>query len=403
MTVTRQVHLKRGKAMGIYQAFKLALKSLAGNKMRAFLTMLGIIIGVAAVIILVSLMQGLTGEVTSLFSDLGTEILTVSVQSRGATRTVDDEDLYEFYAENQELFSAFTPNVTVSGTVKQGHNEYSSSVKGVSEEYMTLEGFELASGRFISYADIEYNQKVCVVGSYLNKEVFNNQAVGKTIKVGKSKLTIIGALKESADSTEKSGDDIILLPYTTACKVGNTNISNYSFCVADTGNIDYAESVIDNYLFNIFKSDDYYMIINMQALIDQMEEMINMMTMVLVGIAAISLLVGGIGIMNIMLVSVTERTREIGIRKSLGARRRDIMRQFVIEAGTTSAVGGVIGIIIGAVASITLGNLIGINATPTLLAVAVSAGVSIFIGILFGYLPASKASKLNPIDALRYE
>ncbi|MBQ7821974.1 MAG: ABC transporter permease [Clostridia bacterium] len=371
--------------------------------MRAFLTMLGIIIGVAAVIILVSLMQGLTGEVTSMFSDLGTEVLTVSVQSRGATRTVDDEDFYEFYAENNELFSAISPNVTVSGMVKQGNNEYSSSVKGVSEEYMAIEGYELTSGRFISYSDIEYYQKVCVIGSYLSKEAYNGNAVGNTIKVGGNKLTIIGVLEETDDSTEGSSDDLILLPYSTACKIGRTQINSYSFCVADTDNISYAEEVIDNYLYNIFKSDDYYTIINMQALIDQMEEMINMMTMVLVGIAGISLLVGGIGIMNIMLVSVTERTREIGIRKSLGARRRDIMRQFVIEAGTTSAMGGLIGIVLGTVFSIVLGDAIGINATPTVLAVGVSAGVSIFIGVLFGYLPASKASKLNPIEALRYE
>ena len=389
--------------MGFFQAFKLALKSLAGNKMRAFLTMLGIIIGVAAVIILVSLMQGLTGEVTSLFSELGTEVLTVSVQSRGATRTLDDEDFYEFYEENKTLFKAISPNVTVSGTVKQGNTEYTSTVKGVSEEYMVIEDYKLSSGRFISYADIEYHQKVCVIGSYLDETVYNGNAVGDTIKVGGNKLTIVGVLKEIEDSTEGSVDDAIFLPYTTACKIGNTQISNYSFCVADTNNIGYAETVIDNYLYNIFESDDYYTIINMQALIDQMEEMIGMMTMVLVGIAGISLLVGGIGIMNIMLVSVTERTREIGIRKSLGARRRDIMRQFVIEAGTTSAMGGIVGIILGIIFAGVLGDAIGINATPTLFAVGLSAGVSIFIGILFGYLPASKAAKLNPIEALRYE
>ncbi len=389
--------------MGFFQAFKLALKSLAGNKMRAFLTMLGIIIGVAAVIILVSLMQGLTGEVTSLFSDLGTEVLTVSVESRGASRTLDDTDFYEFYEENKSLFKGISPNVNVGGTVKYGNTEYSSTVTGVSEEYMAIKDYSLADGRFISYSDIECYQKICVIGSYLNEAVYMGNGVGNTIKVGGNKLIIVGVLKESADSSEGSADDMILLPYTTAMKIGKAQISNYSFCVADASNVEYAESVIDNYLYSIFESEDYYSITNMQALIDQMEEMMDIMTMVLVGIAGISLLVGGIGIMNIMLVSVTERTREIGIRKSLGARRRDIMRQFVIEAGTTSAIGGVVGIILGIIVAVKLGDIIGISATPTLLAVSVSAGVSVFIGILFGYLPASKASKLNPIEALRYE
>lgn len=389
--------------MGFYQSFKLALKSLAGNKMRAFLTMLGIIIGVAAVIILVSLMQGLTGEVTSLFSNLGTDVLTVTVQSRGATRQVDDEDFYEFLDENRSLFRSFSPNVTVIGTVKHNNTEYSSSVTGVSEEYMDIKDYELSDGRFISYADLENYQKVCVVGSYLNREVYGGAAVGDTIKVGGNKLLIIGVLDEIDDSSEGSSDDLILLPYTTACKIGKTGIGSYSFRVSDVDRVNDCQSAIDNYLYGVYGSDDYYNIINMEALIDQMEEMMDIMTMVLAGIAGISLLVGGIGIMNIMLVSVTERTREIGIRKSLGARRRDIMRQFVIEAGTTSAVGGVIGIGLGTVASIVLGDLIGINATPTVFAVALSAGVSVFIGILFGYLPASKASKLNPIDALRYE
>ncbi len=389
--------------MGFYQSFKLALKSLAGNKMRAFLTMLGIIIGVAAVIILVSLMQGLTGEVTSLFSNLGTDVLTVTVQSRGATRQVDDEDFYEFIGDNPGLFRSFSPNVTVNGTVKHNNTEYSPSVTGVSEEYMDVKDYELSDGRFISFADLENYQKVCVVGSYLNREVYGGNAVGETIKVGGNKLLIVGVLDEIDDSSERSSDNCVYLPYTTACKIGKTEIDSYSFRVADVDRVNICENAIDNYLYGVFNSDDYYNIVNMEALIEQMEEMMDMMTMVLAGIAGISLLVGGIGIMNIMLVSVTERTREIGIRKSLGARRRDIMGQFVIEAGTTSAVGGVIGIVLGAVVSIILGNLIGINATPTVFAIGLSAGVSVFIGILFGYLPANKASKLNPIDALRYE
>ena len=389
--------------MGVFQAFKLALKSLAGNKMRSFLTMLGIIIGVAAVIILVSLMQGLTGQVTSMFSDLGTDRLTVSVQSRGAARVVDDDDFYEFYNDNSSYFRAMSPSVGVNGTVKVKNTEYSSSVTGVSEDYMSIDDLELSDGRFISYSDIEYYEKVCVIGSYLNTEAYGGKAVGQVIRVGGELYTIVGVLSESDDSSEGSADDCIYLPYSTACKNGKAQIGSYIFCVADSGNVSLCEDLIDDYLYGIFKSDDYYNIMNMQSLIDTMEDMINKMTLVLVGIAGISLLVGGIGIMNIMLVSVTERTREIGIRKSLGARRRDIMRQFVIEAGTTSAMGGVIGIIIGVVCSTVLGNAIGITARPTFFAVALSAGVSVFIGVLFGYLPASKASKLNPIDALRFE
>ena len=388
--------------MGVIQAFKLAVKSLAGNKMRAFLTMLGIIIGVAAVIILVSLMQGLTGEVTSLFSDLGTDILTVSVQSRGASRTVDDEDFYEFYAENDELFSAISPNVNVSGTVKQGTTEYSSSVKGVSEEYMVIEDYELAQGRFISYADIEYYNRVCVIGSYLNKEVYNGNAVGETIKVVGNKLTIVGVLEETDDSSEGSGDDIILLPYSTACKIGKTQISTYSFCVADTDNISYAEDVIDNYLYNIFNSDDYYTIINMQTLIDQMEEMIGMMTMVLVGIAGISLLVGGIGIMNVLFVSVKERTSEIGILKSLGASRKTILLEFLLESAAISLLGGILGVAVS-FAITPIVEMYDIRVEATMAAWGAALGFAVLTGTLFGFYPAWKASRLVPVEALNAE
>ena len=164
-----------------------------------------------------------------------------------------------------------------------------------------------------------------------------------------------------------------------------------------------ATTLIDNTLYEVFENEDYYTISDMQEMVDEMEEMTSMMTMVLVGIAGISLLVGGIGIMNIMLVSVTERTREIGIRKSLGAKKKDIMRQFVIEAGTTSALGGVIGIAFGAAVAVALGQVIGIDAQPSLSAVGLSFGVSVFIGVFFGFMPANKAAKLNPIDALRYD
>lgn len=375
--------------MGVTQAFKLALKSLAGSKMRAFLTMLGIIIGVGSVIILVSLMQGMTGEVTSMFEDMGTNMLTVSITGRGSSRTVDVDDMYALYEENTDTFMGMSPTVSIMGTVKSGTDSDSfgsTAVSGVSEQYAEINGFALREGRFISYTDLEARSKVAVVGTYV-ANMLGGSAVGQTIKVNGNALTVVGVIEQQDDSTEGSADDCIYLPYTTASKLTFGEISTYTFATWDPDLNAKGTTLIDNALYEVFENEDFYTISDMQEMVDSMEEMTSMMTMVLVGIAGISLLVGGIGIMNIMLVSVTERTREIGIRKSLGAKKKDIMRQFVIEAGTTSALGGVI----------------GIDAQPSLSAVGLSFGVSVFIGVFFGFMPANKAAKLNPIDALRYD
>lgn len=389
--------------MGVYQAFKLALKSLAGSKMRAFLTMLGIIIGVGSVIILVSLMQGMTGEMTSMFEDMGTNTLTVSIFGRGSSRSVDVDDMYDLYEENDALFLSMSPTVQVQGSVKVDSETYSSTVSGVSEDYASISKLDLEEGRFLSYTDMENRSKIAVVGSYLNGSVYGGRAVGQTIKINGNAYSIVGVLAEQDDSSEGSSDDCIYIPYTTASKLSFGAISSYTFATRDVSLNSAATTVLDNMLYEVFQSDDYYNIGDMQEMVDSMEEMTSMMTMVLVGIAGISLLVGGIGIMNIMLVSVTERTREIGIRKSLGAKKRDIMRQFVIEAGTTSALGGLIGIVLGIAVATALGKAIGINAEPSISAVGLSFGVSVFIGVFFGFMPANKAAKLNPIDALRHD
>lgn len=391
--------------MGFTQAFKLALKSLAGSKLRAFLTMLGIIIGVGSVIILVSLMQGMTGEVTSMFEDMGTNMLTVTVTGRGSSRTVDDDDMYALYEENTDVFMGMSPTVIIMGSVKTSTDSdsfSSTSVSGVSEQYADINGLALQDGRFISYADLESRSKVAVVGTYVANMLGGN-AVGQTVKVNGNALTVIGVVEQQDDSTEGSADDCIYLPYTTASKLTFGQVSAYTFATWDSSLNAQGTALIDDMLYSVFENDDFYSISDMQEMVDSMEEMTGMMTMVLVGIAGISLLVGGIGIMNIMLVSVTERTREIGIRKSLGAKKRDIMRQFVIEAGTTSALGGVIGIVFGAVVALALGQALGIDATPSVMAVGVSFGVSVAIGVFFGFMPARKAAKLNPIDALRYD
>ncbi|HJC12555.1 MAG TPA: ABC transporter permease [Candidatus Agathobaculum intestinigallinarum] len=391
--------------MGVTQAFKLALKSLAGSKLRAFLTMLGIIIGVGSVIILVSLMQGMTGEVTSMFEDMGTNMLTVSITGRGSSRTVDVDDMYALYEENTDTFMGMSPTVSIMGTVKSGTDSDSfgsTAVSGVSEQYAEINGYALREGRFISYTDLEARSKVAVVGTYV-ANMLGGSAVGQTIKVNGNALTVVGVIEQQDDSTEGSADDCIYLPYTTAAKLTFGEISTYTFATWDPDLNTKGTTLIDNALYEVFENEDFYTISDMQEIVDSMEEMTSMMTMVLVGIAGISLLVGGIGIMNIMLVSVTERTREIGIRKSLGAKKKDIMRQFVIEAGTTSALGGVIGIVFGAVVAVALGQVIGIDAQPSLSAVGLSFGVSVFIGVFFGFMPANKAAKLNPIDALRYD
>ncbi len=386
------------------QAFKLAIKSLTSSKMRAFLTMLGIIIGVGSVIILVSLMQGMSNMMTSTFEDMGTNRLTVSVTGRGSSRSVDVDDMYALYEENPEYFGAMSPTVSMQATVKQGTTSYeSTTVTGVSEDYRSMQKYDLSEGRWLGYADLENRNKVCVIGSYIAQDAFAGDALGKTIKVNGNDFTVIGVLDEQDDSTEQSSDDCLFLPYTVASKLGQSRVSSYIFMTVDpTLNTD-ATTVLDNALYAVFQSTDFYNISDMSEILSSMEELTGTMTLLVVGIAAISLVVGGIGIMNIMLVSVTERTREIGIRKSLGAKRRDIMRQFVIEAATTSACGGIIGIVFGSVVAIVAGKLIGMTVTPSVSAVLVAFGVSVAIGVFFGFMPANKAAKLNPIDALRYD
>ena len=313
--------------------------------------------------------------------------------------------MYDLYEENTDVFMGMSPTVIIMGSVKTATDSdsfSSTSVSGVSEQYAEINGLAMQNGRFISYADLEARSKVAVVGTYVANMLGGNP-IGQTVKVNGNALTVVGVIEQQDDSTEGSADDCIYLPYTTASKMSFGQISAYTFATWDASLNAQGTTILDNALYAVFENDDFYTISDMQEMIDSMEEMTGMMTMVLVGIAGISLLVGGIGIINIMLVSVTERTREIGIRKSLGAKKRDIMRQFAIEAGTTSALGGVIGIVFGAGVALALGQVIGIDAAPSLSAVGVSFGVSVFIGVFFGFMPANKAAKLNPIDALRYD
>ena len=396
--------------MSILESLELALKNIVASKTRTLLTMLGIIIGVAAVIVIVGLGNGLEQYVTDSFSDMGTNTLTVTVMSRGATRTMDVDDMYEIVEENSQYLDLCSPTANMMGYVKIGsETTTSTSILGVSEDYLDIAGVSVASGRGLQYSDMATRSKVCVIGAYLDRAYFGGNAVGQTLRVGGTSLTIVGVLEQQDEDLEEGGsDDCLYLPYTTASRISG-EVSSYVITMRDEDYMDESVNALESALYDFFESDDYYTVTSMAEMLETMTSMINILVAVLAGIAAISLVVGGIGIMNIMLVSVTERTREIGIRKALGAKERYIMQQFVIEAACTSALGGVIGILFGDLLSIAASRVVTqlmeetLAVSPTLAAVAVAFGISVGIGILFGYLPAKKAAVLNPIDALHYD
>ena len=413
--------------MNFTQSFRLAIKSLTTSKMRALLTMLGIIIGVGAVIVILSLGNGLTGMVQQQVDKLGINMIQAQFFGGTADRLPDPEDMYDMVEANADILTGVSPYLGVNAVVRHGSDKFDrTSLYGVSEIMYnaatgyTIDGEQLAKGRFISYMDVERRENICVIGAYLEEEAFGGDALGKQLSINGRPLTVVGVLKRNAELEMLPGsqDDQIYIPYTTALEImGSRWVNLYIFTSTSGETADAGKRIIEAYLNDFFRTDDgmwnYFYITTMAEQANQINAMMGVAMGVLVAIAAISLLVGGIGIMNIMLVSVTERTREIGVRKSLGAKRKDIRSQFVIEAGTTSAIGGTIGIILGIimaqVITVVMAYIIqggqnnGFVALPTLNGIAVAFGVSVGIGILFGYLPANKAAKLNPIDALRYD
>ena len=399
--------------MSVLETFQLAIKNILSSKMRTFLTMLGIIIGVCAVIVIVGLGNGMQGYIEDSFADMGTDSLTVMIMGRGSSRSVSEEDMYELVEENSEYLKQISPTVTMMGSVKIGSDTLTAtSITGISEDYFSMKGYEVVQGRGLQYMDMTDRKKVCVVGQYLNQAYFGGNAVGQTLKINGNTFTIVGVMAQEGSELEEGGtDDCVFVPYSTAARLSYTGtISSYTITVQNTDQISEAKAVVEQKLYQVFSDDDAYTVTSMAELVEEMNSMVNMIIYILAGIAAISLVVGGIGIMNIMLVSVTERTREIGIRKALGAKESAIMRQFVIEAATTSSLGGVLGILLGyglsALATSVIANVMPdtpITVSPSLLAVVVAFGVSTGIGVVFGYLPAKKAANLNPIDALRYD
>ena len=400
----------------IIETFRQAIQNVWSNKLRTFLTMLGIIIGVMAVIVIVGLGNGMTQSMRDSFSALGTNTLSIQVWGYGS-RSVSVEDMYRIVDQNAEFLTAVSPQIDFSNnTPKVGTTtyRYGTTVYGVDEDYTQMKNYTLAQGRGLQYMDIQDNKQVCVIGDYLNRVAFGGQGVGQTIKLGAYKFRIVGVLGAKVNNSslqQGSDDDCIYLPYTTAMRLSNTASPNaFVAIMRDENRANEAKAAMEAGLYDLLKSDNAYYIYSASEWLEEMNEMIHMVIVVLTGIASISLLVGGIGIMNIMLVSVTERTKEIGIRKAMGAKERVILAQFVTEAATTSAIGGALGIVLGYIVSMAANQVLpmftdgtDITVSPSLNSLVVAFSISAGIGVLFGYLPARRAAKLNPIDALRYD
>ena len=397
--------------MRITEAFFLALKNIRTSKMRTFLTMLGIIIGVMAVIVIVGLGNGLSNYVTDSFSSLGTDTLTVTVSGRGSsTRNVDVDDMYQIVEDNSEYLEYISPTVSAPNARIGSEVLYVTTVQGVSEDFLSMKDYSVGEGRGISYGDIDQRKNICVIGEYLNQQYYHGKAVGDTIRIGGRLMTIVGVLDPISDEPEEGGlDDLVYIPYSTAERMSGTTINSYTITMRDENYAAESKEIVEDALTELLGDSDSFMVISMTEMLESMTEMINVIVYILAGIAAISLLVGGIGIMNIMLVSVTERTREIGVRKSLGAKERYILEQFIIEAAVTSALGGTLGILLGygvssvagQVASAAIGDTFTV--APGFGAVMLAFGISAGIGVLFGFLPAKKAARLNPIEALHFD
>ncbi len=388
--------------MNLSQAFKMAIKSITASKMRTFLTMLGIIIGVCAVIVLVSVVQGSTGRITDSIESLGANSITVSFTGRNSTKSVSYEEMQEFMADNPDYISYVVPNMSTQGRIKYQSSNITSSITGTTPDYIAVKNRDVSSGRFINEMDVERRRKIAVIGSYNAQELFGfEDPIDKQIKINNELFTVVGVLDAISDSEESSEDNIIIIPYSAGRMIFRTNkIRSYTVWSTTADCVEDATNLLEQFLYSKFRDEDEYNVVSVASMMDALDDITGMMALLTAGIAGISLVVGGIGIMNIMLVSVTERTREIGIRKAIGAKRSSILTQFLIESALVSCMGGLVGIILSIIGTTILGNAMGINAFPS---IAVMLGAFVFsaaIGIFFGWAPANKAAKLNPIDAL---
>lgn len=400
------------------ESFLMAWASLIANKLRSILTMLGIIIGVAAVIALVSIGNGVKQDIQDSISSLGSNLLMVMPgaprtpgvrPTAGSQKTLKVSD-YEAIAKLDGVKAA-SPYTAGSYVAIYQSKNWTTSVSGVNYNFQDVNNWNMEEGRFISEKNVQNRERIAVVGQTVVKNLFAGEdPVGKEIRVKNIPFRVIGVLESKGNGTMGNDqDDAIFIPYTTAMeRVEGVDYLRMVYVVAkDESGIDRLQSDIENLLrvrHGIKDPElDNFNIQNMKSIMDTMEQTTGTLTLFLGAVAAISLVVGGIGIMNIMLVSVTERTREIGIRKALGATYNVIVTQFLIEAVVISLMGGIIGIALGIGASHLIGTFSGMSTVISIPTIILSFGFSMAIGLVFGIYPARKAAKLNPIDALHYE
>lgn len=379
-----------------------SIKNIINNKLRSLLTMLGLVIGIASVIVLVGIGNGTSNSISSQVQSLGTDVLTLNITSSDASLEYTQiSDLLSI--QNVDKVAPFkSVNSTVS---RESTTSSKASIVATTPSYLDTMGLTISSGRLLSEIDLENYSKVCLLGSDISQTLFSlSNPVGQSIKIDGDNYTVIGVLTTTGSSMGNNIDETIIIPFTTAKYLGSdTSINNLYIKVNDENKIDTTTTLIEKYITNSLGiTTDYFSVSSQDSMLSTMDNINNTLSLLLGGIASISLIVGGIGVMNVMLVSVTERTKEIGIRKALGAKRLDILLQFLIEALVLCLVGGLIGIIVG----LGLGNLLGkmgYSFAPSFMIVFVAFLSSAAIGTIFGIFPANKASKLNPIDALHID
>lgn len=392
------------------EVFKESFSSLLQNKGRTFLSILGIVIGIASVITMTAIGAGSQQTITDQIETLGTNILTVSPRSWNDNSGFTQMELDTILANNyQDLFAAISPEISTTQTLVYQDTEESTSITGVTSGYFDTRNKTVALGRKFTNDEIDNAEKVVIIGNETAETFFNTaqNAIDKKIKIGSASYQIIGVLKASGSSSNSTADSLAILPLKTVQQqlTGSNTYSTLAFSLRNADDLEAAKSVIGYTLLDLHDLDSVddadFRMMSSTDLLETLTSITETFTLLLAGIAGISLLVGGIGIMNVMLMSVLERTREIGLRKALGAKKKYLIMQFLFEAVLITVIGGLIGLLLGIIASKAISYFFDFAAIVSTSSVLLALGVSTAIGLIFGIYPANKASKLQPIEALR--